>query len=178
MRRFLILFAVMVTASVPAMPQNGPSDSQTLRDILAEIRQMRHDLQTTTVAAQRIQIVLYRLQLQDAAVARASKTAEEAHAKLNEISGERKQLAALIEREQSLFESGTLIDNNRKANIGALKAELEQLTKDEPQWQSKAAEADAHLAREQSKLENLHHLLDELDEALQSAGGDDSKSTH
>ena len=179
MRQWLILFAALIITSIPAMPQNSSSDSQTLRDILSEIREMRHDLQKTTVAGQRVQIALYRLQVQDAAVARASKTAEEAHAKLNEITAERKQVALFIEHEQSLMESGGPVDSKRKEQVAAFKAELEQLDKDEPQWQSRAADADAQLAREQSKLENLRTLLDELDVTLQNTGdGTDSKLRH
>jgi hypothetical protein len=51
--------------------QTTPSESQTLQALLLEVRQLRQDLQTTTVAAQRAQILLYRLQGQEAAVARA-----------------------------------------------------------------------------------------------------------
>lgn len=178
MRQSFILFAALVITAVPAMPQNTSSDSA-LRDILSEIRELRHDFERITAAGQRVQIALYRLQVQDAAVARASKASEEAHAKLNEITTERKQVALFLEREQSLLESGGPVDKNRKEQVAAFKAELEQLDKDEPQWQARAADADAQLAREQSKLENLRTLLDELDVTLQNtAGSTDTKLRH
>lgn len=179
MRQWLILFAALIITSIPAMPQNSSSDSQTLRDILAEVREMRHDLQKTTAAAQRVQIALYRLQVQDAAVARASKTAEDAHLKLHQTSSDRKQLAALIEHQQSLLESAGPVDPNRKEQLTMMKGELEQLTKQEPELQAQANDADAQLAREQSKLENLRTLLDELDVTLQNTGdGTDTKLRH
>ncbi len=40
MRRFLILFTVMTAAILPASSQNPAPDSQTLRDILTEIRHL------------------------------------------------------------------------------------------------------------------------------------------
>lgn len=179
MRQWLILFAVLVITGVPAISQNTSSDSQTLRDILTEVREMRHDLQKTTVAGQRVQIALYRLQVQDAAVARASKIAEDAHLKLHQTSSDRKQIALFIEHEQSLMESGGPVDNKRKEQVAAFKAELEQLTKQEPELQAQANDADAQLAREQSKLESLRTLLDELDVTLQNTGGGtDSKLRH
>lgn len=179
MRQWLILFAVLVLTGVPAVPQNTSSDSQALRDILSEIRELRHDFEKITAAGQRVQIALYRLQVQDAAVARASKIAEDAHLKLHQTSSDRKQIALFIEREQSLMESGGPVDNKRKEQVAAFKAELEQLDRDEPQLQSRAADADAQLAREQSKLDSLRTLLDELDAVLQNTGGStDSKLRH
>lgn len=181
MRQMLILIAVFA-AIVPACSQNTPSDSQTLRDILAELRELRRELQTTTVAAERVQIALYRLQLQDAVVARASKTADDIHSKLVGTTRERQSVAGLIEQREHALESGTRPEHELRSmreSLPRLKTSLEQLTRDEAQGQSKAAEADAQLAREQTKLEDLHNILDQLDEALQIVGrAAESKPRH
>jgi len=66
------------TFSTACFGQTTPGDSQTLQALLSEVRQLRQDLQTTTIAAQRAQILLYRLQGQEAAVARASQRIDEA----------------------------------------------------------------------------------------------------
>ena len=70
--------------------QSTPGDSQTLQALLSEVRQLRQDLQTTTIAGQRAQILIYRLQGQEAAVARASQRLDEARDKLARIQDERK----------------------------------------------------------------------------------------
>jgi hypothetical protein len=71
MNRSSILALGFLLSSTLCFGQTTPSESQTLQALLLEVRQLRQDLQTTTVAAQRAQILLYRLQGQEAAVARA-----------------------------------------------------------------------------------------------------------
>ena len=99
MRR-LFLLPVLLAATV-AWCQDHPTDSQTLRSILEEIRLLRRDVQSSSVASQRVQIALYQLQLQDAAVARAMKLVEETHTKLTEFEAERTRVAANLERSES-----------------------------------------------------------------------------
>jgi hypothetical protein len=72
MNRSSILALGFLLSSTLCFGQTTPSESQTLQALLLEVRQLRQDLQTTTVAAQRAQILLYRLQGQEAAVARLS----------------------------------------------------------------------------------------------------------
>jgi hypothetical protein len=61
--------------SLPALGQATPAESQTLQASLAEIRQLHQDLQTSAIAARRAQIIIYRLHVQEAAVAHASRLA-------------------------------------------------------------------------------------------------------
>jgi hypothetical protein len=89
MRHLLLTIATLAVSTV-AFTQSNQSHSQSLRALLEEVRLLRQDLHTTTVTAQRVQIALYRLQLQDAAVARASSVVEEAHAKVTELAAARK----------------------------------------------------------------------------------------
>lgn len=84
MRRLLLVTAILAVSTV-ALPQSNQPDSQTLRALLEEVRLLRQDLKSTTVATQRVQIALYQLQLQDAAVGRAASRVEAAHSKLTEL---------------------------------------------------------------------------------------------
>ncbi len=52
--------------------------------LLNEVRQLRQDLATTTLSMQRTQILLYRLQLSDAAMTRATQRADQAR---NQLAG-------------------------------------------------------------------------------------------
>ena len=54
---------LMVTAGgAQTAAQTASPDTQALQALVTEIRQLRLDLQATTIATQRVQIVLYRLQ--------------------------------------------------------------------------------------------------------------------
>jgi hypothetical protein len=47
-----------VLSLTPCFGQTTPSESQALQALLLEVRQLRQDLQTTTIAVQRAQILL------------------------------------------------------------------------------------------------------------------------
>jgi hypothetical protein len=72
--------------------------SQTLPALLAEVRQLPMDLQTTTVASQRIQIIFYRLQLQEGTIARAQQRVDEVQSKLAEAQAGVQHFASELER--------------------------------------------------------------------------------
>jgi len=82
MHRLFLLALGFLLASTISVGQTAPTDSQTLQALLVAVRQLRKDLQTTTVASQRVQILLYRMQLQQSAVARAQSRLDDVNAKL------------------------------------------------------------------------------------------------
>src|SRR5207245_9743231 len=95
---FLVLGLLLISPA--AFGQTSSTDSQTLQAMLAEVRQLRKELRTTTLAAQRVQIVLYRWHIQEAAVARAERRLDEARSALaptrtevNMMASGRRQLA-------------------------------------------------------------------------------------
>jgi hypothetical protein len=53
MHRSCLFIPVLMLVPAPVFGQSTSTDSQTLQALLAEVRQLRHDLQTTTIAAQR-----------------------------------------------------------------------------------------------------------------------------
>ncbi|PYX86088.1 MAG: hypothetical protein DMG70_01530 [Acidobacteria bacterium] len=172
MHRLIFLLGVIVM-STSVLCQNSPTDSQNLRGLLEEVRQLRRDLQTTTVAAQRVQIALYRAQLQDAAVARMAKLVEEAHSKVIDLTAQRKRVATQIE--QSEDQRNRTQDDNQRRQIEEealpqLRGQLEVVTNEERQWRARANEAEGQLRVEQRKLDGLHALLDQLDQTLQNVG--------
>src|SRR5436309_6175159 len=106
MNRSSLFVLGLLLLSTACFGQTTPADSQTLQALLSEVRQLRQDLQTTTIAAQRAQILIYRLQGQEAAVARASQRLDEAREKLARSQDDRKHVAADVKRfEDSLSSS-------------------------------------------------------------------------
>lgn len=165
----LFLWLYVCVVPVPAWPQSSATDSQNLRALLEEVRQLRHDLETTTVASQRVQIALYRLQLQDAAVARATKLVEEARGRMNDLAVERQRLAADMQRAEELrkrSQDPREVRMIEEEAVPEMKRHDEQLANEEQRWRLRAGEAEAQLRSEQVKLDMLHDLLDRLEQSL------------
>jgi hypothetical protein len=73
MFRMSFLPLVFLVVSTPALGQTNSKDSkdsQTLQALLMEVRQLRQDLEATALVTHKLQILLYRLQIQNATVAR------------------------------------------------------------------------------------------------------------
>jgi hypothetical protein len=66
----LSLLSLTLLCSTAVFAQTNSNDSDTLKSLLSEVRLLRHDLQSTTVVAQRAQILIYRLQAQESVVRR------------------------------------------------------------------------------------------------------------
>lgn len=172
MHRCLCLVVGLLLFSRPAWAQ-ATADSPALQAILNELRQIHQDLRTTSIVAQRSQILLYRLQSQEAAVARASQRLDDAHAKLAEVQGNQKKTAAQIQdyrnwmRDNSENATATQKKNMEDA-IAQFQAKLEAQGSEEQQRQSREIEADQQFRLEQAKLTALQDQLDQLDRELQS----------
>jgi hypothetical protein len=66
-----MVFSVMLFIASDGLCQTPVKETDTLQSLLAEVHQLRMDIEAMTVASQRVQIALHELQMQDAAVARA-----------------------------------------------------------------------------------------------------------
>jgi chromosome segregation ATPase len=171
MHRSWLLTLGFLFASPVSFAQTASTDSQTLQALLAEVRQLRIDLQTTTVASQRVQIILYRLQLQEAAVARAQQRLDGTHAKLAEAQAGVRHFISENERVQSaLNDSQNSADRKElEAMLARLKGELESQKSAEQEWATKDAEATQELRSEEAKLAALQDQFDHLDKILEQS---------
>lgn len=115
MNRFSLFVLSLLVFSTPCFGQTTPGDSQTLQALLTEIRLLRQDLRTTTIAAQRSQILIYRLQGQEAAVGRASQRLDEAREKLARIQDERKHVTAEVKQTEDFVSNTENPATQRKA---------------------------------------------------------------
>jgi len=152
--------------------QSTPGDSQTLQALLSEVRQLRQDLQTTTIAGQRAQILIYRLQGQEAAVARASQHLDEARDKLARIQDERKHVAADVKRQEDFISNMENPATQRKELEGVVarsKTRLDSLESQEQQLQTREIDAEQQLRTEEVRLSDLRDQLERLDKALENA---------
>jgi len=173
MHRSCLLILGLLFISAPVFGLSTSTDSQTLQALLAEVRHLRHELQTTTIAAQRAQILLHRLQGQEAAVARASQRLDDARAAFAETQSSRTKLTSDIKQHED-FVSHT---ENPPADrtqiedlIPQLKAKLASLENEEQQRQTREMEAEDQLRAERAKLSELQERLDLLEKVLESSG--------
>src|SRR5947208_13733804 len=89
----VLLFAAAAFAQAPVDP---------VQALLSEVHQLRMDLQATTITSQRVQILLYRVQIQQAAVIRAANHADDVHAKLAEVQRAKMGTAQNLQEMQEL----------------------------------------------------------------------------
>jgi chromosome segregation ATPase len=167
----LLTLALLVSSTV-CFAQTSSPDSQALQALLSEVRQLRQDMQTTVIASQRAQILIYRLQMEEAAEQRASKRTEDARDKLARIQDERRRIAAEVKRSEDAVDAPENSAAQKKAladRLAALKARLETLEVDEQQSQSRQIEADQQQRAEEAKLTDLREQLDRLDKTLEKA---------
>jgi chromosome segregation ATPase len=172
MNRSSLFVLVLLVFSTPCFGQTTPGDSQTLQALLSEVRLLRQDLRTTTVAAQRSQILIYRLQGQEAAVGRASQRLDEAREKLARTQDARKQAAVEVKRLEDFVSNTENPPTQRKAlenRLSELKTRLESLGSEEQQHQSREIDAEQQLRAEEVRLGDLRDQLDRLDKALENA---------
>jgi hypothetical protein len=173
-RSMPLIMTLCVICSVSAFSQTTiRSDSETLRAILAELHQLRHDLQTTSAMAARAQIALYRLQREDEAVARAYQRVSDARTKVMQLEDARHHKAQDIEQNKAMANrdpSPNAQQEFEEVVLPRAKSELEQLQKQEQQARAEQAETEQHLRDEQVKLEELNALLDRYNSALEQAG--------
>lgn len=166
------LFLGLLFVAPAALGQTTSTDSQALQALLSEVRQLRQDLQSYSVTAERTQILLFRLQLQQTVVVRISQRSDDADAKLRDVQTARKKAEAEAKGvHDSLEQSQNPADRKSFENMDAYyKGRLEALAEQEQQAQTKQIEAAEQLRIEQAKLDDLQARLDELDRGMPKGG--------
>ncbi|SRR6266478_579572 len=174
MQRSTLWIVTLLLISAPsALSQTPPTDSQTLQAILAELRQLHHDLQASSAMAARAQIALYRLQRENEAVARAMQRVSDARSRVTQLEDARSHKAQDIEQDRAMANHSDAPNdrqNFEEVVLPRLKSELELLQKQEQQARAEQAEAEQQLRDEQIRLDGLNDLLDRYNNALEEVG--------
>ncbi len=164
MWRAFCLILVLFGIPAAAFAQADSSDAQMLKALLTEVRGLRKDLGSSLARVENAQILLSRLQTQQANVTRASERLNDARGKLadaqahqNHVGLDIKRLEDTLSAEENLAQQKELRDR-----INHSKSELEDSTSIEQQRQAGEIEAEQQLRTEQDKLTMLETQLDEL----------------
>jgi len=162
--------AIALLIATAAWAQTASPDTQALQALVAEIRQLRQDMQATTLVTQRVQIVLYRLQTQTALVTGTASRLDNARTLLGKAQSDKKTIA---DRVPQLEESAKSVQDpkerkNMEDMLVGTKMQIERLAADEQRLQSRAIDAETQFRAEQNKLADLQDQLDRLDKLLDS----------
>jgi chromosome segregation ATPase len=172
MHRLLVSFFGLLLFSMPALGQANARDSQTLQALIEEVRQLRQDVKTTAVANQKMQVLLYRLQAQQAAVARASQRVDDAHADLNQLESERSKVAVDVKQHEDFLSRTDVASGDRAAvedALPALRSKLNSLDNEQQETRDKMSSAEEQLHSELAKLDGLEADLSRVEKSLETA---------
>jgi len=161
MRRIYFLIIVVFGLAAATFGQATSSDSQTLRALLSEVRELRQALQVSLGRIQSAQILLSRLQIQEVAVTRASQHLDDVRSKLAEVRVVMRSEAAEIKHFEDEAPNGENAAQVEEA-LKRAKSDLEASTNLEQQRQATETEAEEQLRTEQDKLNSLETQLDDL----------------
>jgi hypothetical protein len=167
LRRAALVLLLFLCASA-ALGQATATDSQTLQAMLAEIHQLRQDLQTSAIAARRAQILIYRLHLQETVVAQVIQRLDAAKSYVEQLRNQRRYHESRI-KENEEWKDQAQTDDQRtqfENTIAELKAQMETFGPAEQEAQTTQLEIEEQARIEQAKLNRLENELDELDRAV------------
>lgn len=164
MRRALFLTLVVFGVPVAAFGQAAASDSQTLQALLTEVRELRQDLKTSLARMQSGQILLSRLQTQQAAVTHASEHLDDSRSKGADAQTHQQHLTADVKQLEDAFsvEENLVQRRELQDRLSHSKSELEDFTRIAQQFQAAEIEGEQRLRAEEDKFNALETELDEL----------------
>ncbi len=162
---------ILLLFPVAAFGQTATNDSQTLQSLLAEVRQLRQDLRNANAAAQRAQILIYRLSAQETATAHVSQRLDDAKERLAQMDVERKRSTAQVKQYEDMRERIESPQERKQFDevLSQLKGQIEASVLQEQELQSKQTELEEQLRTEQAKLGRLQDELDRLDRMLEDS---------
>jgi chromosome segregation ATPase len=172
MRRLAIAFALFTSAE--AFSQTPAKEPDALQALLTEVHQLRQDIEAVTVASQRVQIALYSLQMQDAAVARTQQRLDAVRNKCSGAVANKEHLTVEIQRVEAGLASGKVATNelpDLQRQLEIVKKEQETQSSEVATCQAAEAEASGQLRNDQAKLAELQDRIERLDKTLEKLGG-------
>ena len=172
MRRASFLVFGLLLIPTTAFGQSTSTDSQTLQALLHEVRELRQDVRTVTAVSERAQILLARLQAQQAATEDAQKELDSARSRLDQAqkhqNGLNNQMRYYKDQDTEERTPDSAQRQRIEEMIGRFKSNLEEAGAEEQTAQTNEMQAKNTLQLEQAKLEALQNELDRLDKTLEN----------
>jgi chromosome segregation ATPase len=146
--------------SVPSLGQTTQGDSQTLQEILTELRGIHDDIRATGTS----QILLVELEMQQSLVNHATQRVEEAQSKVNQIQIAQQHNAGDEARLEDELSQSTDPSQTKRINddIERVKARIAALKFEERQDSTNLQEAEDQLRSAQDTLDALQDKLNKI----------------
>ena len=166
----LLVFPTLAFAQSATSATSTAADPTTLRDLLSEVRELRQELRTTTRAVQRAQVLIHRVDAQQAAVTRAFQRVEDARTKLLDLQGGRKRTENQAQQFEALLNQtdNPAFRKQYEEALTQLRAGIANSAAEEQEQQAKVNELEDQFRLAQAKLDDLESRLDRLDKDLES----------
>lgn len=160
LNRALPVLTFWLLVSTASVGQSQDSDSQTLRQILVELRAMREDVRV----AETTQVLFAELELQQAVVNRATEEVDNTRRKLNEIHESQKHLSSELEAFDDRLEKVASPDERN-----AIERDVEQRKSNLSELETAERDCNSTLQDMEQRLQSAQDKLDSIDSELNSA---------
>jgi hypothetical protein len=166
MRCILILSLVLITKTTPVLAQAAPSESPLSQAVLTEIRALRQDLRNAAAATQRVEILMFRVQMQAALADKAEQRLEVARSQCKAAQDQEKFVGTQIEQLRKQNANDAVDQKRTETMISQLQAQVETWSGQAQQCQVEQIDAETQFRAEQAKSIALEDQLTQLDRVL------------
>ena len=146
----------------PAYSQTSTASEQVMKDLLNEVRALRHDLRRMTATAYRAQTMIERLRVQQGQVNRLTQELNRVRIELVGLKSSRVEVKEKLADAEKKWEAGAV----PHSEVTAIKATLADLDRREPELMIRESQLGAELTVEQGNLEALNKRLDAIEQEL------------
>ena len=162
------LCSILAVAIPAAGAETVSSEPQLTQALIAEIRNLRIDVQNTATTIQRVQIMMYRLQAQAAILDRAEQRMNEARTNCRNAEQQQKSASLQIEGTESRMRDikDPSQRNAMEERLLDLKFSAETSKQEAQECQAEQINAENGFRGEQSKMSELQGQLDRLEQEL------------
>ena len=165
-----VVMFCFVSPTTTVAQANKPAESvetgydRTLRQLLAEVRELRLAVQRATVTHTRFQIMIERVRIQQSHVDTSLRQIENLRSQIADLRSAKPQMEQQIKDAEELMERTT--DPNGRGDIEhqikAMKGQLARFATEEERLRTREASLETELQASQAKLNELNSQLDAL----------------
>ena len=161
---FLCLLPTTVSAQSEKPASAQPDRDQTLRQLLAEVHELRLAVQRATVNNTRFQMLIERVRVQQAHVDSLSRELENVHSQVAEIKAAKPQMEQQIKDAEDQLDRtpDPIAHTDLESRIKVVKGNLARLSQEDERLRSRETALDTDLQAAQAKLNELNGQLDLL----------------
>jgi chromosome segregation ATPase len=166
--RALKVTVTTVLLAAAAFAQTSSPDSQLTQTLITEIRQLRQDLQATAAVIQRVQILMYRLQMESGLLTRATQRLDDARSRCSQSQSQLKNMTSQIEQVEARLRATQNPAEQKSSEdmLARLKPTLSMWTNEEQQCHPREIDAQAQVQSAQARVDDFQSQLDKLDKLL------------